>query len=482
MRFGPNGRPPVFHFLPASVPQFLYTQQKARKVNRPKPISYDKDQARILRTITEAAPPGFLSDPNIFPITPMLLKEIIELSEKSIGMMSHFCREIDVRYDGGDLSVVRTSDEFEFVKGGILQVYDYIIKCCPQAMSNFTMTARLLDLKVTAPENLIEEFLTTHRKIRSVCVGLDNISKTDELDAIDRDNTYLKFPVIWKTKNRKVLHLGSGSNTANNQIYLWNYYDRVYCVDPKITPSGHRCQEVFDPGKVKPGWDIVSDIAIGDTYGLDTSMQSELLKALWPLRTDRLIVVKLGVVDDCPAQYRAVMLRKPRPHNLEIVIELTDLGEPLRDIMNRIRPTIIATNKERTSRMLKQDFEKVIKPSAINADDLTDIFHLMEVVPDPPPKLMPPARIVSRNRAILDAIGVDRNSSRYLALRALARDPSFNFEAGGILPDAFRIAEGVACDFDPGFVDYRFALASTCKTAVHRGFKLRFANTWTIGY
>ncbi|MCD1171901.1 hypothetical protein, partial [Bacillus anthracis] len=291
-------------------------REEARKVTKRGPNVADKTQKGILKQAVQFAPPGLLQDSNIFPLSQEVIQAFLQLTERSrptVISSGLFDVVVDDQYQ---YSLIDTRDGTVLFSADVAAAFEYIKKFVPQALFNFARVAR--EFGVGDPETgQVYEVLLKHRKQRSASKGLDTLSKIDELAAIDQDHVVFKFPVEHFKICDKVLHIGAGTNVGGSQFVLWDNYDRVKCIDPRLTPDRHNESALFDARKVEPGWDIVSDVANGDEYGLTLFHQNKLLDELWDLRHGRMIMVKLGVSEDVRKDIRGIFARKPRPHNLE---------------------------------------------------------------------------------------------------------------------------------------------------------------------
>lgn len=473
MRFGAPDGVITFPFLPSTLPQQLY---KETVVVKPKvkvePAIENHGEQKIIKTVAKLINPAIFLDKNIFPVDVDVLRFFSMLGEKqAIFTTSTTSRYVCLQVDGETRLILAGTGSL-VVKGSVGEVLLYARKYCRAALRSIVAAMRMGYVATTPKFKTLAEQLSWYRKQRQFSHGLDVISKTDELGWIDQENPTNKFLLMEdEPMNPNCLHIGSGNNVSNSQLALLPFYDRVYLLDPKCRHGPDSRPSVFVRQKVEDGWDIVSDVAVGDHEGMTLDGQKQLVEDLYELRANRLIIVKIGLQRGIKA--RGFVRRKPRPHNLEVIIQLCEEGDTLDEIYDELAPGVISANEVRNKRMFQHEFGGIKK----TFNDPWSLTHILRTRKARIPRARPEWKEgINRNTVLYQCAGGRIQSLRYVQFAAACTAETDLEGPFGILPSEFRIDRGPVRNYDPGFPCPLFSCRSVVKTALTRGFTLAYKN------
>jgi len=373
MRFGGlHGGSPVFPFLPDTVPKELYREVVlCKQVKKNEIVAIEPTKHQLLKAIVSELDPRILDDPNVFPVDVEVLRALASFGEyvdRPIIPVTN--KYICIAKDGE--CFLETYTGFVLARGHPGDLFTYANKFCRPALRTIVHAMRNGYIPSPIKHDNLAAALSWFRKQRQFSKGLDAISKTDELGSIDQENVVNKFMLQCDdVQNDKCLHVGAGSNVSSSQIALFQHYSRVVLVDPRCVVGPDSVCGKFEPKKVQEGWDIVSDVACGDAEGMTLEGQKELLEQLYSFCTGRLVIAKCGLQKG--VRIRGFLRRKPRPHNLEIILELDPEGDTLDDIYDREAPKVLKVNELRNLRMYQHRFGG-LKQTFTDSYELCDIL------------------------------------------------------------------------------------------------------------
>lgn len=472
MRFGGVNGPPVFPFLPDSLPKELYCTVAPVK-KKPVVHKVQDNQPKLIRAIAKHVVPELWVDSNIFPVSEEVLRCLSMLDEKQASTMTAKTTRYVSLQVGGSVKILLAASGQVVVDGSAGEVFAYAAKYCPAAMRSLVQSMRMNYITVDKKFLDLATALSWYRKQREFSRGLDVVSKQDELGWIDQEHVVNKFIMEEEEPmNERCLHLGAGLNISSSQLAFSHLYQRVVLVDPRCVAGQDSIAEVFDINKVEPGWDIVSDIACGDAEGMTLDGQKKLIEDLYSISLDRLVIVKIGLQKGVNA--RAVVRRKPRPHNLEIILQLHPEGDSIDEIYDEFAPQVLSANEERNKRMFQHKFG--VKKKTFN-----DPWTLAYIIKRDAGSILPKAKYhwaggVNRNNVLYQCAGGRIRSRRYKEFAGACQGDGAADGPYCILPDTFHLGRGVIKNYDPGLPCPHFSFRSVLKTAAHRGMRVQMIN------
>lgn len=472
--------PPVLPHLPVSVPREYYNQPKRDRILQSAPTP-DKQQKNLVACVAGKVNIDLLLDQRLLRLSPHILQAIAAFAEGDF--VAHVdSQQYYVKVENGIATLCHLGHGRVVCQGNTADLFHYAAKYSPAAFRAVVQHARLG--VIHPPEgSTLEETLTHYRRDRMYSKSLDLTSKMQQLALVDGDHVINKFNINPDLVcNEKALHVGSGVLTASSQRALHLIYDRVVCIDPNTVPGNGYIKEMFDVSKVKPGWDIISDAAFGDENGLGmtTKQQKDYVEQLYELSSeDRYVVAKVGLTEGL--NIRANVLRKPRPHNLELIVELTPEGEPWADIYDRYHERVVDANKLRNEKMFKLDFAG--EPRSVLANQST-IGQLLASEPITIP--YPPGRKkwqVSRNTNIVRHGAAKRSAVRAKQWHNKCRDEDAVYDPSKplvMLPLQSFKTERYFRDMDPG-LEIDLSFNSVCATLTRKGLTYDYVNgEWQV--
>lgn len=317
MRFGAS-----CPLLPRGYPEDAYnhTDQslvvKSRKAIK---LACHPDLRKLIQCLAKQLPKEIFTDLNVFPQSQDVLLKLAQTDVQDGIEKRWFSGDFNLLSEGKDLVLYRkvnTNEDREICRGSSGFLFEYIMKYCQRALPAFVLTHRRGYVKHPGKLGKLSDQLKSFRLTRSVSRGLDRCSKLDELELVDQDSTYHKFPAEhhWQG-NDTVWHIGSGQAHATSQRRL-AHYSRVILIDPLLESedSNHwrkTWQEVLP--FLPDGVDVVSDVAFGDQQGMVADGMRDLVEALYRVSSDRMVMVKL-MVDELYPMVRGFLVSKVRPH------------------------------------------------------------------------------------------------------------------------------------------------------------------------
>lgn len=472
--------PPVLPHLPVSVPKEYYNQPKRNRILQTAPTP-DKQQKNLVACVAGKVDIDLLLDQRLLGLAPEVLRAIAAFAEGDF--VAHVdSQQYYVKVGEGVATLCHLGHGRVVCQGNTADLFHYAAKYSPGAFRAVVQHARLG--VIHPPEgSSLEETLTQYRRSRLYSKSLDLTSKAQQLSLVDKDHVINKFNINPDSPcNTKVLHVGSGMLTSSSQRALRLIYDRVVCIDPNTVEGEDFIKELFDPTKVKPGWDIVSDAAFGDEngMGMTTLQQKEFVEQLYELSfEDRYVVAKLGLAENL--NIRAIVLRKPRPHNLEIIVELTPEGQPWKDIYAKYHVEVVDANKRRNEMMFKLDFAGDPRPVLANQSTIGQLL-----ASDPIPIPFPPGRKkcqVSRNTNIVRHGAAKRSAVRAKQWYNKCKSEDNGFDPKKpfvMLPLQCFVTEKYFRDMDPG-LDIDLSFNSVCATLTRKGLTYDYVNgEWQV--
>lgn len=459
MRFGPLFDSGPMRYLPDNVPSELYEVGR-----RPKPVVViddelsEQEQLKLIKEIAASMDPRLLEDLNIFPLPEEVALEFSQLrvARQTSMLIGHSKYQVS---NEGELTALRTIKGEALARGSTGDVFAYACQYAPGAV--LTIVRALSSGRVSisngpVPDN-IAEALAHYREQRAFSPGLDRISKTMQLAQIDCDHVYNKFlfsyDMVEQIKHPVVYHLGAGDNVSGSVFALYEHYERVVCVDPRLKPGVDQLNASYLD--VVLDGDVVSDMAFGDRSGM-TITDKRAIEDLYRICHDRLVIVKYGV--RLGIQARGILLLKPRPHNLEVIVQLTPDGDPLDEICRDVESDVHMANKRRNEHVFLQRFPLKLKPLA-NAP--YEYSKVLTVVAHPLP-VVAPAYLdpVTKPMVIYNQLGGVDNAERMEKFRACVRKlrNAQSMEPYGYYP--VELGPGDVANYDPGFPSVEYSARS----------------------
>lgn len=420
-----------------------------------------------MRTLALQLPEGFFTDLNIFPCDQATLLRFSQSDVEDACEKRWFSGQFNLLPEGDDLVLYRKlhGRDREVCRGDSGFLFEYVMRYCQQALPAFVLTHRRGFVRHPGRVGRFCEQLKTFRLVRSVSKGLDRCSKIDELDYVDQDSTYCKFPVEWHWNgNNTVWHIGSGMPDATSQRRL-GCYESVILIDPiiPVENSTHWKKTWQDALKdIPPGVDVVSDVAIGDKFGMAPAGMSELVNALYPLSVDRMVMVKVNIELDYPG-VRGMFVTKVRPHNAEAIFVLSPHGDPLDEDIKKLRRLAIKANEVRNFKIFRHQFDDRLKAPGVGSFELGCLMRAR------PPDLPPPVRKrfagACRIGLFCQTIGHSRLGERFKAWRRVCRDREKPDCPYVILPSTYVLDVGPILNYDPGLNCPHISLRSIMESA-----------------
>lgn len=479
MRFGAENGALSFSFLPQSVPVDLYASKRVvvRKTVATKSAEPDKKQLQLIRAIGKLLKPDLLLDNYVFPLKPDVARAIFNLREEGDSLIRDYFGDYICVTVAGRVELLSSRGNRIVATGDVGDVFSYASKYCKSAIPCIVSAMRAGFVPRLPECDDLAVMLSWFRKQRMFSKGLDVISKTDELSYVDQENVTNKFVIDYGevvSANRLCLHLGAGTNTSSSQLALAEHYDRVVMVDPRCKEGPDSKAAVFNKSKVEEGWDIVSDVAVGDSEGMTLDGQKRLVEDLYSICDKRLVIVKIGLMKGIVA--RGFVRRKPRPHNLEVIIQLDRDGDTLDEIYEELYPTVIDANERRNRAVFQHQFGGLKK-------NFNDRWFYGRLLTTTLRSRLPPAdnsfrTKVDRNMVLFEQAGGKTAGVRYVQYcKAAGRvyDPD---APAALLPDDYVIDPGLVKRNDPGLPCPHYSFRSVVRTGIDRGMKLvyRFGN------
>jgi len=217
---------------------------------------------------------------------------------------------------------------------------------------------------------------------------------------------------------------------------------------------------------------VVCDIAVGDAEGMTLGGQKKLVEDLYSLSGDRLVVCKMGLQKGIKA--KGILRRKPRPHNLEVIVTLTPEGEDLDQVYADYAPGVISANEVRNQRVFQHLFGG-IKSTFNGPWDLTDTLMARSKTKLPRAACYHRPRL-NRNDILAEQAGGRAAGDRYVKFsKACGGWPDME-KPSCILPDNFHLAPGRLRKYDPCLPDADFSVRSLVRTAKQRGYDVALRN------
>lgn len=321
----------------------------------------------------------------------------------------------------------------------------------------------------------VVDALLAYRRCRAKCEGLNAITKLAQMESIEHDHVCLKFRAASHLEG-EILVLGSGALGGTHTIFD----DPVTLVDPLIPDSGvsydvhvrKRWQEV-DFGRFDV---VISDVAAGDNNGLKSGTTFTP-----PTDFDGAIYVKLDLQNNRGPPGRVV--RKPRPHNSEVIWEVDKGGTSWESQLKPLREAMVAANETRMRNFFDMIGTTKRMPLAYGASRLDTIKHR--------PYRVPPISRLKNN--IRDAEhwaspGAKKREARLDKFATTLRNITQEQLSADLLdPGPFcllpyeALMPGGAARLDPSFGTVGFAARSVLLSALHHGFSLaRTAAGWHL--
>lgn len=193
---------------------------------------------------------------------------------------------------------------------------------------------------VSLPDLLVE-----FREARRLSPGLNRLTKLAQFDTIDQDHVCLKFcdADFLSSDEIKIVHPGSGPLGGTHLLFE----QPVKLIDPLIKWSG-RAYDTFISGKYDDGIAkcdaVISDVATGDANGLSAGTTLRFASA-------PTVFLKLDLQDSDGPNGRPV--RKPRPHNSEIIWEVDPDGPTWEQQKPALMELVIEANRNRMEEFLR---------------------------------------------------------------------------------------------------------------------------------
>lgn len=476
MRFGP-----VFSALPETVPKNLYQEQTVRD-RRPRPCETPNvDQQSLVRSIAKLLPSEFWHDANIFPQKDEVLLSLSQMTEDSSFVSGWLDSNFScLPIDGGEGVALFNKSGRCLATGTSGEVFHYVASYCKAAMPSLITLHRFGFVKHVNLTGVLADDLQAFRTARNFSAGLDRLSKIDELALIDQDSTVNKFPIDDYVQHGTCYHFGAGTNTSSSQRRLRMLYDKVVLIDPRLKEGvDSHCttwEEMIK--KVPPDADIVSDVAYGDDDGVVIGDSKKLVETLYGMADSRMVVVKYPLHPGINA--KGIVLAKPRPHNMEIIVLLTSEGEPLDSIYKAEYPKVVKANQLRNAAVFVHRFNSRIKGLYNTSEEIRDYILSM------PPDLPRPASVIrtpkrSRNRELAAGAASGGRADRHPAWYKAVKDPDFNFDGPAVLLPPANMQRGSFGILDPGLPDIGASMRSVKLSATAAGFDVAFQNgQWRV--
>lgn len=221
----------------------------------------------------------------------------------------------------------------------------------------------------------LAELLVQYREVRRCSPGLNKITKIAQLDAIDYDHVSLKFEAadFLSSSDIRILHPGSGPLGGTHMLFE----QPVVLVDPLIKWEGqgydeYRSAKYCDDiaGEFHA---VISDAASGDDLGLGSGT------TIAP--SHYCAFAKLDLQD--PTGPRGFLVRKPRPHNSEVIWEISDEGQSWEEQRPGLVASVLEANRRRMENFMNLRGTTAVLPSAVGRHKLARIARRAYRVPRP---------------------------------------------------------------------------------------------------
>lgn len=385
------------------VPAETISRRKEKKNATPVIVNREADAARVRRMVKEVSPEALRLFARLFVNRD--LREFVRAFESPADIPAVAgTYSYQVIEQGGVRTAVlfRMRGELsdELARGGTASLFIFAARfhqgACRAIMKAASCSGSGLDGWYVRdeydPDDLWES-LCIYRMARSAAEGLNKVTKMNQLAKIDQDHVMLKFSgcdMGIGNDCEPTLHVGSGKLGGT----LFTSHEGTVCVDP-LNTVGVGVDTYFNRLEdVEIGeFDIIySDAAVGDATGLKTSPVIQDLNGRLAAEATRgaRVYLKLNANDNIGPRGRLV--RKPRPHNSEIIWEVDPEGPTYLSQIGNIRRDIMKANDKRMENLFLQTPSYELKDVQPGPYKLDAFLSRALGLPKPPthPKHTPP--------------------------------------------------------------------------------------------
>lgn len=472
----------TFDFTPPDVKVFTACgsdgcNQKAKKEKRAKKaVQPNEKQMVLIKSVAKLVDPAIWLDQNIFPSNPSVLKALALLTESAgQNVTSRFLR-------GNYVAAMESYTTMRLYRGSVVifsgtigEVYKFALKFAPDALPAIKESCCKALYTSSCTTQDLASMLTNFRNERNWAKSLEKLTKVCQLPMIDQDATPNKFRLTSDDcLGTFCVHYGSGCDNGNSVLALSAYNDKdgVVCVDPRIRhqgPSSHAA--VYDASKHTYG-DTVSDVAFGDENGMVVGAMHSYVMQLYKGVKFGVVICKIVLVKGY-GEVRGFVRNKPRPHNLELIVELHEDGDLLDDICDEYVESVIKANQLRNKWVYQQKIP-IAKLDTFNSPDELKCLFLVEK-PDERYVKAPTFRRLDRNVVLL-TIKKDIGPVLWDKFRKRCRNTRLPCDRYAVLPCYYEIQPGRLSNCSMVFPDVEMMFATLVKTAESRGLQVYYSS------
>lgn len=178
--------------------------------------------------------------------------------------------------------------------------------------------------------------LSYFRQYRNLSRSMNRITKMAQLEHLDGDSSYFWFDDVEYDEDDSPLVVG----VDDYRVLMRFPHSTLVKADEFI----ENCERFYDVN-------ILANVVVADAEGGYRNNQ-KLLRAL-KKASQAGSCVRVHMVVDSSVDLRGVVLRKPRPHNLTVIVYLDDVLEDLAPVFNDMIENIREANVTRNMMMLR---------------------------------------------------------------------------------------------------------------------------------
>lgn len=352
-----------------------------------------------------------------------------------------------------------------------MQLFAYAVSVCRAALPSVVSGARSNYVTHKGGSIDARELLSEYRDMRAASTSLNYITKRDQLDYIEQDDTYRKFYFSdADSRCTHAHHYGNGSGLGHSEYATGG---TVCFFDPAMSNLGDgRYSDALD-GSCREEVDIVySDMAFGDDQGMSSpkiiSRLHEQLRGRYP---DAWFRVKLDITGD--ELYRGEPFLKPRPHNHELIVDIEDGADPLLPRFREALVGVLAANERRNRSLACAKLSGKLKPHWMKKWQLGELADRVRNRNNVRP--LRSKKYEGRGHRLVRRLKPDKVTSHQKRYAAFCKDPNFVLEGGAFArlpPD--RVKPGAAVMHNPCVADPAFSLRSYLRSGVDMGLRCAY--------